>query len=228
MPDSFSKLGFTTRSPTSYHILGMISTIFDVNSKIPINTLLCKHHNERLAISQQLNHIPDNSILIFDRGYYSKDLVDILENNNIKSLFRLKRDANSFVKKFYRHNNITKKIPVGEHKMKIFRYFIDGKHYLCGTNINSSVSYLKKLYRQRWTVEEGFKTMKSNLSFKKIHSKTLNLLKQEISIRELIFVVTRFIQISTKITKKFKKKNYKLSFKLILGFIINTNIVSMI
>ena len=184
MPDSFAKIGFTTRSPTSHHILGMISTIFDVNTKITINTLLCKHHNERTAICQQLKHIPKHSILIFDRGYYSKNLLAELENNNIKYLFRLKRDANNQVKQFYNKiKGVNNKIHIGEHKMRIFKYTIDGKTYLCGTNINSSVIFLKKLYKQRWTIEEGFKTMKTNLCFKKIHSKTLNLLKQEISIR---------------------------------------------
>ena len=110
IPDSFAKIGFakigfTTRSPTSHHILGMISTIFDVNTKIPINTLLCKHHNKRTAICQQLKHIPKHSILIFDRGYYSKNLLAELENNNIKYLFRLKRDATNQVKQF---NNFIK------------------------------------------------------------------------------------------------------------------------
>ena len=57
---------------------------------------------------------------------------------------------------------------------------------------------LKILYKKRWTVEEGFKTLKSDLCFKKIHSKNINLLKQEISIRELIFVITRLIQLDAK------------------------------
>ena len=223
MPNIFSKIGFTTRSPTSHRILGMISTIFDVNTKIPINTLLSKHHNERTSICQQLKFIPKQSILIFDRGYYSKKMIHELENSNIKYLFRLKKDANNQIKKFYnRIKSVNKKIHIGRHQMRIFKYTINGKIYLCGTNINSSINYLKNLYKKRWTVEEGFKTMKTNLCFKKIHSKTLNLLKQEISIRELIFVITRLIQIKTKITKK--KKNYKPSFKLALDFIINIDI----
>jgi hypothetical protein len=229
LPDSYSELGFTTRSPKSKKILGMISTIYDITSKIPLNTLLCKHHNERLAITQQLNSIPKGSILIFDRGYYSKDLVKTLERNNIRYLFRLKRDANNSIKKFYRNNkNINKTINVGNHKMRLFKYFIDGKQYLCGTNINSSINRLKKLYKLRWSVEEGFKIMKSRLSFKKIHSKSEILLKQEISIRELLFVVSRFIQITTKITKKFKRKHYSPSFKLIIDFIISFDTLTLI
>lgn len=225
LPDSFSNIGFTTRSPNSKKILGMISTIYDVNSKIPINTLLCKHHNERIAITNQLKSIPNNSTLIFDRGYYSKNLVKVLETNGIKYLFRLKKDANSSINNFYKNNkNYNKTINIEGHKMRLFRYFIDGKQYLCGTNIKSSINYLKKLYKQRWTVEEGFKIMKSRLSFKYIHSKSLNLLKQEISIRELMFIVSRFIQLSIKISKKYKKKNYFPSFKLIIDFIVNFNI----
>jgi predicted transposase YbfD/YdcC len=222
LPDVFSKEGFITRSSNSNHILGMLSTVFDVHTKIPVNTLICKHHNERTAICQQLNTIPNGSTLIFDRGYYSQKMVNELEKNNIKYLFRLKKDANRYVNKFHKCiKNVNKQIKVGDHKMRIFKYTIDGKTYLCGTNKQSSINNLKKLYKKRWTVEEGFKTMKSPLHLKTIHSKTLNLLKQEILIREILFIVTRMALNS--VTKQ--KKNYKLSFKLALDLIINSTCI---
>lgn len=101
--------------------------------------------------------------------------------------------------------------------MKIVKYKIDSQIYICGTNIKASTNYIKKLYKSRWTVEEGFKTMKSNLCLKSIHSKTESLLKQEIAIRELIFVISRLIQLT--IAKK--EIYYSTSFKLVLDFVIN-------
>ena len=101
--------------------------------------------------------------------------------------------------------------------MFVFKYKIKNKIYLCGTNINQNINYLKKLYEQRWSVEEGFKTMKSILNLKFVHSKTNELLKQEIVIREILFVVSRYLQMNTKNKKLF----YKSSFRLILDFIVN-------
>lgn len=105
---SFEDQDFTKRNNSTKHILGMISTIFNVTNKLPFNTLLCKHYNERTAVCQQLKHIPQNSILIFDRGYYSKNMVTQLEKHNMKYLFRLKKDANKNVKEFF--NNKKKKL----------------------------------------------------------------------------------------------------------------------
>ena len=218
LPTFFSKEGFITRSPNSKPILAMISSIFDIKNKIPFNTLLCKHHNERTAVCDQLKYLPKNSTLIFDRGYYSKKMVDILSKNNIKYLFRLKKDANKNINNFFKYKKCHKKhVIVDGHKMFIFKYKIKNKIYLCGTNINQNINYLKKLYEQRWSVEEGFKTMKSILNLKFVHSKTNELLKQEIVIREILFVVSRYLQMNTKNKKLF----YKSSFRLILDFIVN-------
>ena len=218
LPPTFANEGYTTRSPTSKPILGMISTVYDVTNKIPINTLLCKHHNERAAICDQLKYLPKNSTLIFDRGYYSKNMVIELNKYNVKYLFRLKKDANKQINIFF-HNKRKKseRILIEGYRMRIFKYKIDNKIYLCGTNINDSINNLKNLYKKRWTVEEGFKTMKSNLHLKTIHSKTNDLLKQEIAIRELLFVVSRLIQLNI----KSKGLYYKTSFKLVLDFIVN-------
>lgn len=59
--------------------------------------------------------------------------------------------------------------------------------------------------------------MKSILNLKYVHSKTNELLKQEIIIREILFIISRYLQINTKNKKLF----YKPSFRLILDFIIN-------
>ena len=218
LPNIFSKENYTTRDKTSKRLLGMISCVYDVHNNIPNNILLTKHFNERKAAIEQFKSIKEDSILIFDRGYYSKNMLLQLKNHKLNYLFRLKKDANIKIKKFFLKNKTDKIITVNGIKLRIFKYSIKSQAYLCATNLfTQSINYLKTLYKLRWRVEEGFKIFKSYIGLKKIHSKTTPLLKQEISIRTLIFTLSRLIQKTIKPVKK----NYNASIKLIIDIIID-------
>ena len=54
---------------------GLLSSLYDVDKKIPINYSLYKSFDEREALKDQLKYVKTNDVLIFDRGYYSDDLL---------------------------------------------------------------------------------------------------------------------------------------------------------
>jgi IS4 transposase len=50
-------------------------------------------------------------------------------------------------------------------RIRIFKYTINNIVYLCATNLfKYTVKKLSKLYKKRWTVEEGFKVFKNYLN----------------------------------------------------------------
>lgn len=69
-----------------YHISGL----YDIEQNIPINYNLVTHKNERKALIEQLVHYKGD-ILVLDRGYYSSELVNILEEKEINYVFRLSK-----------------------------------------------------------------------------------------------------------------------------------------
>ena len=71
-----------------------MSGLLDIEKNIPINYNLVKHPNERIALIEQLDYVKKNDILVLDRGYYSAELVNILEEKEINYVFRLKRPMN--------------------------------------------------------------------------------------------------------------------------------------
>ena len=82
-----------------------MSTLFDIETEIPINYGLFKNNNERSALISQLEYVKANDILIMDKGYYSKELLFVLHTSNIKVIFRLKTNMKYLrhLKKDYEH-----------------------------------------------------------------------------------------------------------------------------
>lgn len=72
---------------------------------------------------------------------------------------------------------------------------------------------LKKLYNKRWEIEEYFKLTKYALSMKDFHSKSENLIKQELSAHKCIYLITiiynKIYETNNKIKLIDKKNNLK-------------------
>ena len=187
---NFDKYDFMYASKNKTYCQGIISCLYDVDNKIPINYFLLKTKDEREAFRNQIKYLRSGDTVIFDRGYYSYDLVEKLELIGVNYIFRLKSDKKEV--KIMNKDNITdftfinKKI-----NNRIVHYRVDNSEedYYLLTNLNKSLDELKDLYWKRWQVEIHFKESKYNLSLKTINLKTENSLMQEIYIHNLIFIL---------------------------------------
>ena len=74
----------------------LLSTLYDVEHRIPIDVELYAHTYERVAMKNHLKHIPrgSGSTVLVDRGYYSSEMVAALHALNIHGVFRMKKDSN--------------------------------------------------------------------------------------------------------------------------------------
>jgi len=93
LPKELHNSGFKLSDNKGYSV-GYLSGLLDIEKNIPINYNLVKHPNERIALIEQLDYVKKNDILVLDRGYYSAELVNILEEKEINYVFRLKRPMN--------------------------------------------------------------------------------------------------------------------------------------
>jgi len=214
---NFNKYGFMYASSNETYCQGIISCLYDINNKIPINYSLIKTRNEREAFKNQIKYLKKDDIVIFDRGYYSYDLVEKLEIIGVKYIFRLKNNKKEVQyiksKNIIDYSFINKKI-----KNRIINYRIDkseDEYYLL-TNLSYSIDELKELYWKRWKVEIHFKESKYNLSLNTINLKTENSLKQEIYIHNLIFLLYYYfkLDVDNLILKSKYKINNKTGIKL--------------
>ena len=192
LPVSFLKQGFTTRtnnkpvSRPAQRPLAMLTSVVDVRSKIAVDYSFTSHFNERkafLSILQNNSFLKAGDIFLFDRGYFSSKLINVLSSQNMNFIFRLKRDAFKGAKQFFNSRDTSRKVLIGEYPAMLVKYFIDGKKYMCLTSTNVAVNQVKKLYKERWRVEEHFKRLKSYLGIEKIATTSLHSFLQDIDIR---------------------------------------------
>jgi len=200
----FSRYNFPFASQNKTYCKGYLSCLIDINNKIPINYNLSIKNNERESFLEQFKYLKKNDIIIFDRGYYSEELLVSLENINVKYIFRVKKSLNIIKNIFdtdeyiYEENGI---------KRRLIKYIIDKQEYYLITNLfNKTIDDLKNKYWSRWEVEINFKKAKFNLSLETINCKLLNSLQQDIYVNQLIFILYYYINLKTNIELKSENK----------------------
>lgn len=169
--------------------LMMLSSMFDVHSRTCFDSQITKHFNERISAVQHFQAANPGDLLLFDRGYFSQELIQYATNSGLKVLFRVKCDALKSVKQFY-HSSRTSALVHTTYqgtfsKAYLYKYYIDNKQYVCMTNFESSVKKIKQLYALRWRVETSFRRLKTDLSLETAHSMTTEGFVQEIEARIL-------------------------------------------
>ena len=78
--------------------------------------------------------------------------------------------------------------------IRIVKYKVGNDTYILGTtHTNLSVGELKKLYKKRWEIETQFDFAKHTMSLDGIRSKSINRIKQDIAVHQLILTVCYYI-----------------------------------
>ena len=93
------------------------------------------------------------NIFIFDRGFYSKLMIDHLELNGYKYIIRIKKNLKII------SNNNNDKLRIVKYKIKQSEYYLITN--LIDTNLFSDMD-ISNLYHKRWSIEEYFKYIKIN------------------------------------------------------------------
>ena len=175
------KEGFRVSKNNTYCI-GLISSLFDVNKNLLINYNLCK--NERSGLIYQMKYLYEGDILLLDRGYYSRYLLSLFNDNKIDVIFRMKKNS-ILIKKLIKkgQNNMYTKIFYNKKliRFRILTYEINDKKFFLGTTImNHKINYFKNLYWKRWNIEIHFRESKYLCSLSNILSKNKNAVLQNI------------------------------------------------
>ncbi|CBN80318.1 EsV-1-170 [Ectocarpus siliculosus] len=202
---SFIGAGYMTRTNNkpvprpAKRPLVMLSSMVDVKTKACVDFELTKHFNERKAATEMLRGVRKGDTLVFDRGYYSKNLLRSVHDSHAFGVWRLKIDAFKGTRSFFNSCRTEAACLILGIEARLLKYFIDGKTYVCLTNDPSlSRRDIKTMYASRWRVEESFKRLKSNLRLEKAHARTPDLYIQEVEARVLLDTITLRMQGSTK------------------------------
>lgn len=148
----------------AHYCKGLITSIYDVVNKFPVKIDVCKHLNERKHIMELIDeNIEKGSIIIFDRGYYSEELLIFLNQRGIIPIFRL-CCSNIQSKELIKTNSNEIMTTIENINFKTIRYNINDNDYFIGTtNTQLQINDLKNMYWLRWTIEEFYKKQKHTI-----------------------------------------------------------------
>jgi hypothetical protein len=159
--------------------------------------------NEREAFIKQLNYVDVNNIILFDRGYPCKILINELEKRNIKYIIREKKTT-LHVRHLIKNNLDEYYFCKNNFKCKVVKYSLNDKqntkkpklneYYILTNILDMSIEDLKNNYAKRWNIETHFRELKYTTSLGNITAKTENSVLQEIYINNLIYILNSYFK----------------------------------
>ena len=236
-------------------IRARVSGILDVNSKFMLTTkIIEKTVKETTLAMEHLDDLKkrfniEKFITIYDRGYKSIELMLYTEKLNSKFIIRLPKNAfskqikrvkgndkiieinltNSVIKEFEKES--TKKFAreMGRYYARVVEFRLEnGTKELLITNLDSeefTMDDLKELYGQRWSIETGFKKLKSQIQIEEFSGHRRIIIEQDFYASIFIYNLATAIQwdgekhMSIQKRKPFKEYIYKSNFASIVGLI---------
>ena len=211
--------------PSRRFTMGLDSIVYDVLDDYIVHASFQRYlASERSAALEHLHNLEDlniyqNSVVIFDRGYYSEDLFRYCVEHQHLCLMRLKQNYN-IAKKC--SGDIITVLPGNEKdgtedvRIRVIEVILnDGtKEYLATNLFDSHISQqmFRELYFYRWPVETKYKELKSRLAIEEFSGATTTSVLQEFYINVLLSNLSSLIkdqvdeeiQITAKSTNKYR------------------------
>lgn len=185
------------------------------HNKVDERTLAIRH------LDSFLQHKKPKDVIIFDRGYPSKKVIDYLHRNKIKYIIRLPKNynktiQNSTVNDFH--------VTIDGHRFRVVQMVLDsGEREILVTNLGRKAFLwheFKELYHFRWAIETKYDTLKNKLRIETFSGKSVSAVLQDFyatmylaNISTALKLVTDDIIIEDIDTKKSKGKVYKHDYK---------------
>ena len=211
--------------PSRRFTMGLGSIVYDVLDDYIVHASFQRYlASERSAALEHLHNLEDlniyqNSVIIFDRGYYSEDMFRYCVEHQHLCLMRLKQNYN-IAKKC--SGDILTVLPGNEKdgtediRIRVIEVILsDGtKEYLATNLFDSHISQqmFRELYFYRWPVETKYKELKSRLAIEEFSGATTTSVLQEFYINVLLSNLSSLIknqvdeeiQITAKSTNKYR------------------------
>ena len=214
LPCQLILAGYKTPSDNAHYPQGLVSCLYQLRSKIPMDFDLAKHADERKMALAHLSSLSENDVVVYDRGYYSYEMLYEHNQQRIHPIFRLQMNASSAVDVFAnsdqidtvvhltpaqdRRTSIYKKYPTLECPtlaLRLVKYEAGGTRYILGTTLMDSKTYtiedLSAVYHSRWGVEELYKISKQLMKVEQFHAHSERGVKQELFAHFVLITLSR-------------------------------------
>jgi hypothetical protein len=219
--EHFGALGKNKTAPTAQG-----SILYDVLNNIIIDASIEPMATDERTVAikhlEKLGRIAPNgkNLIIFDRGYPSFELIELLERFGFKYVMRVKRKFNCDIDAQNKSDGYVwikqndKRIHV-----RVIKFMLDsGEEEVLITNITDKrfgKNAFETLYFMRWPVEIKYDVVKNKLQLENFNTRTVDGIKQDFFATMLLsnFVAAAEIDVKEEIEEQREDKNNKYRYK---------------
>ena len=204
--------------------------LYDVENDLIIASVLGKYRtSERLQAEELINKLENigfsNDLILFDRGYPSKDFISFIEDKKIKYLMRVSKVFKVIVNVKNEDQIIEIKHDNKPLMVRVLKFDLDsGVTEFLVTNVfdeTIGITDFKELYFKRWGIEVKYNELKNRLQIENFTGETTIAIEQDFyaSIYLSNMVALAKMDANAIINEENKDKDLKYEYK------VNTNIL---
>ncbi len=214
LPRQLLQNGYKLPISSAHYPCGLVSCLYQLRSKIPIDFGMNAETGERTQALAHLDKLTRQDIVIYDRGYFSYTMLYWHMKKGIHPVFRMPIQTYRVVADFMRSSQtdelveivlgrekftkIKKKdanVDVQRLKLRLVKYQINENTFTLGTTLFDKEIYpvdeLAKLYHERWDIEELYKMSKVLIEVQDFHGQSERGVKQELYAHFVIITLSR-------------------------------------
>ena len=214
LPRPLLRAGYPLPQERAHYPQGLLSCLYELAPKLPIDFDLHAHGDERAAALAHLPAMAARNVVVYDRGYYSYRMLLAHAERGVHPLFRLQRNAGTTFDDFIAGSRqdelititpgpdtlrrLGRKDPEAVPRpipLRLVKYVHGGTEFHLATTLLDRSRYrvreLADLYHDRWGIEELYKTSKCGFELENFHSRSERGVKQEIFAHFNLIAMTR-------------------------------------
>ncbi len=214
LPRELLNSGYRIPSANTYYPQGLVSCLYKLKEKMPVDFDLVSHADERRSALLHLQSLNENDVVIYDRGYFSYVMLHAHVTTNIHAVFRLPKKSHTCIDEFVESDDIERVVVIESSqksqklikpkypeiqfiplKLRLVKYIKNGVTYTLGTTLMDAEEYkieeLSDLYFSRWGVEELYKISKRLIEVEDFHARSERGVKQELFAHFILITLSR-------------------------------------
>lgn len=214
LPRQLIKDGYKLPHDKAHYPIGLVSCLYRLRSKIPVDFDLKAVTGERTHALAHLSKLVVGDIVVYDRGYFSYAMLYWHTKYRINPIFRMPIQTYPVIKNFFesektdetveicltreRYVKIRKKdsgVDTQTLKIRLIKYQIENESYVLGTTLFDKDIYkadnFPKLYHERWDIEELYKISKVLIEVQDFHAQSERGVKQELFAHFVMITLSR-------------------------------------
>ncbi len=214
LPRGLLKAGYRCPSDNAYYPQGLVSCLYQLKTQIPVDFDVVSHGDERRLARSHLCALKASDVVVYDRGYYSYEMLHEHAVRGLHPVFRIKRQAAAAFDRFIGGDETDAAVelrPSAEQcagirsrdanaecapiTVRLVKYSVAGTDYVVATTLldrhRYPISDLSDLYHARWGIEELYKVSKNLMSIEDFHSASERGVRQELFAHFVLITLTR-------------------------------------